>query len=153
MKDILGNRPEKEFPVPPGIMFQDLVTFSGDSKSGFGPRTVREPVYKLFSGRTLVLSPLDSPQALSSYSPPSPSPAPGQTPVPGWQFYESPPPDVMPIQPGIVYPEQPRYPGGGPPVSQPRLHPSGNQQQPPPDMRDQPGIQTPPQAPPMGNWQ
>ena len=152
MRDILGNRPEKEFPIPPDIMFQDLVTFSGDSKSGFGPRTVREPVYKPFSGRTLVLSPLDSPQALSSYSPPSPSPAPGQTPVPGWQFYESPPPDVMPIQPGIVYPEQPRYPGGGPPVSQPRLHPSGNPQQAPTDMRDQPGIHTPPQAPPMGNW-
>lgn len=159
MKDILGNRPEKEFPVPPDIIFQDLVTFSGDSKSGFGPRVVREPVYKPFSGRTLVLSPLDSPQALSSYTAPSYSPTPGQTPVPGWQFYESPPPDVLPIQPGIVYPEQPRDTGGGPPdqlqrggppVSQPRLHPSGNPQQAPTDMRAQPGLQAPPQLPSMG---
>jgi penicillin-binding protein 1A len=160
MKDILGNRPEKEFPIPPDIIFQDLVTFSGDSKSGFGPRTVREPVYKPFSGRTLMLSPLDLPQALSSYVPYSPGPGTGQTPVPGWQFYDSPPPNVSPIQPGIVYPEQPidprdvpldQMPRTGPPISQPGLNPSRNPQQPPTETRTQQGIQIPPQPPATGH--
>ena len=160
MKDILGNRPEKEFIVPPDIIFQDLVTFSGDSKSGFGPRMVREPVYKPFSGRTLVLSPLDSPQALSPYAPASPGPAPGQPPVPGWQFYESPPPNVMPIQPGIVHPEQPADRRAVPPDQgqqsiapiPPGLNPSWNPQQPPVEMRAQQGVQPPAQAPAPGHW-
>lgn len=160
MRDVLGNLPEKEFPVPPDIIFQDLVTFSGDSKSGFGPRVVREPVYKPFAGRTLVLSPLDTPQALSSYTPASPVPTPGQTPVPGWQFYDSPPPDVMPIQPGIVYPEQPgavttppdQAQRTVPPNSQPGSNSSWGPQQPPMGMRVQPGVQRPPQGPPVGNW-
>ncbi len=160
MRDILGNRPEKEFPIPPDIIFQDLVTFSGNSKSGFGPRTVREPVYKPFAGRTLVLSPLDSPQALSSYAPISPGLPPGQTPVPGWQFYDSPPPNVMPIQPGIVHPEEPidprsvppdQVPRGGPPSSQPGLNSSWNPQPPPTEMGAQQDIQTLPQSPATGH--
>ena len=163
MKDVLGNRPEKEFPVPPDIIFQDLVTFSGDSKSGFGPRVVREPIYKPFAGRTLVLSPLDSPQALSSYAPPpSPGPTPGQTPVPGWQFYDSPPADVLPIQPGIVHPEQPEDPRttappdqaqrAVPPISRPGLNPSLYPQRPPMEIQGQQGVRRPAQAPPMRNW-
>ncbi len=158
MKDILGNRPEKEFIVPPDIIFQDLITFSGDSKSGFGPRMVREPVYKPFSGKTLVLSPLDSPQALSTYAPAGPGPAPGQTSVPGWQFYDSPPPNVMPIQPGIVHPEESADPRTVPPYQAqqpiapipPGLNPSWNPQQPPMEMRAQQGAQRPPQVPATG---
>ncbi len=161
MKDILGNRPEKEFVVPPDIIFQDLVTFSGDSKSGFGPRMVREPVYKPFSGKTLVLSPLDPPQALSPYAPASPGPAPGQPPVPGWQFYDAPPPNVMPIEPGIVHPEQPSDPRTVPPdqmqqvvppIPQPGSNPSRNPQHPATDMRVQQGVQRPPQVPATGHW-
>ena len=160
MKDILGNRPEKEFIVPPDIIFQDLITFSGDSKSGFGPRMVREPVYKPFSGKTLVLSPLDSPQALSTYAPAGPGPVPGQTPVPGWQFYGSPPPNVMPIQPGIVHPEESADPRTVPPDQAqqpiapipPGLNPSWNPQQQPMEMRAQQGVQRPPQVPATGIW-
>ncbi len=155
MRDILGNRPEKEFIVPPDIIFQDLVTFAGDSKSGFGPRIVREPVYGPFSGKTLVLSPLDPPQALSPYSPASP----GQGPVPGYQFYQSPPPNVMPIQPGIVHPDESVDPRTDPrdqtqqppPPIHPGLNPSWNPQQPPVDIRPQQGGQRPPaQAPATG---
>ncbi len=154
MKDILGNRPEKEFIVPPDIIFQDLITFSGDSKSGFGPRMVREPVYGPFAGRTLILSPLDSPQSLSPYAPAGPTP--GQTPIPGWQFYDAPPPNVIPIQPGIVYPEQPADRRAVPPDQGQQTFPQGvnpswNPQQ-PMDMRAQQGVQRPAQAPAPGHW-
>ena len=165
MRDILGNRPEKEFPVPPDIVFQDLLTFSGDSKAGTGPRMVREPVYKPFAGRTLVLSPLDTPQALAEYSglaiPGSNYDPTAPGPPPGWQISPTPPAAVQPVQPGGVLLEQPMDRSNVPPdqvqrnvptISQPGPRSSWNpQQQQPTGMRVQQGAQTLQQQPSTGN--
>ncbi len=67
MKGILENRPEKEFPVPPEVTFQDVLTYTGTPKDGYAPKMVREPVYRPFSGKTLVMSPLDTPEMLAEY--------------------------------------------------------------------------------------
>jgi penicillin-binding protein 1A len=67
MKGILENLPQKDFPVPPDITFKDMLTFTGNPSEGFAPKVTREPVYTPFSGRTLVLSPLDTPETLASY--------------------------------------------------------------------------------------
>ncbi len=135
MQDILGNRPEKEFPVPPDIVFQEMVTFSGNSKEGFRPMMVKEPVYKPFAGKTLVLSPLDSPQTLASYVPYADVP-------PAWQIGPTPPPVIYPLQPGA--PQAPPTPpsAGGPSMSQTRPPASGNPYVPPP-----PGVRAPAETP------
>jgi hypothetical protein len=67
MKEVLGKRPEREFPVPPYITFKDMLTFDGSSKDGLVTKTVREPIYAPFVNRTLVLSPADTPEILASY--------------------------------------------------------------------------------------
>lgn len=67
MKGVLENRPQQDFPVPPDITFKDMITFSGNPSEGFIPRVAREPVYSPFSGFTLVLCPLDTPEALLAY--------------------------------------------------------------------------------------
>jgi penicillin-binding protein 1A len=67
MREVLHGKPEKEFPVPPEITFKDMLTFEGTSKEGLVPKTVREPVYTPFVGRTLVISPIDPPETLAEY--------------------------------------------------------------------------------------
>jgi len=67
MRGILENRPEKEFPVPPEVTFQEVLTYTGTPKEGFVPKMVREPVYRPFAGKTLVMSPLDTPEMLAEY--------------------------------------------------------------------------------------
>jgi penicillin-binding protein 1A len=67
MKEVLANKPERDFPVPPEVTFKDMLTFAGSPSQGFVPKMVREPVYTPFVGKTLVLSPLDTPQTLAQY--------------------------------------------------------------------------------------
>ncbi len=67
MKDILDNKPQKDFQTPPDITFRDMLTFTGNPTQGYVPSVVKEPVYKPFVGFTLVLSPLDSPETLAAY--------------------------------------------------------------------------------------
>lgn len=119
-KEILAKRPEREFPVPPGIMFEQALTYAGNTKEGFQPKVVTEPVYRPFHGRTLVLSPLDPPESLAEYLgqafpqgqyPPLPTsgyPAvPGQP--PGWHITPGPPVGMPPPQPVVpVHPMEER---------------------------------------------
>jgi penicillin-binding protein 1A len=67
MKEVLQNKPERDFPVPPEITFKDMATFVGTPSTGYSAKTVREPVYTPFVGKTLELSPLDTPQTLAQY--------------------------------------------------------------------------------------
>ena len=60
MRDILKNKPEREFVIPPEIMFKELLTVVADPREGPTLRPVREPIYAPFNGYTLVISPLDS---------------------------------------------------------------------------------------------
>ncbi len=66
MREILQNRPEREFGIPPQITFKDLLTFSADQKDNNTPRLVREPIYTPFDGLTLVMAPMDVPEAMSA---------------------------------------------------------------------------------------
>ena len=106
MREILKNRPEKEFPVPPRITFSDMLTFAGNKRDGFFPETVREPVYTPFVGKTLVLSPLDPPGVLSAYvdamypTYPYGQTWPGSSPYPPAEPY--PPGTLIPVRPGTV---------------------------------------------------
>jgi penicillin-binding protein 1A len=151
MREILANKKQTEFPVPPDIAFEEMVTYGGNSKEGFQPKMVTEPVYQPFIGRTLVLSPLDPPEALSEYLPrpvPPPDAYPGAPGYPqaqpgmpgpgqplGWQI--SPGPRVgIPAQPVVVPPrpsnERPPAPVGPPPGYGygPPVRPSPQQQPP-----------------------
>ncbi|MFH0823735.1 MAG: PBP1A family penicillin-binding protein [Pseudomonadota bacterium] len=76
MKEILKDKTQKEFPVPPQITFMDVMTFAGAPNEGTVPKTVREPVYTPFIGRTLVLSPLDPPESLNTFRNPAGPPPP-----------------------------------------------------------------------------
>lgn len=67
MKDILDDKPQKDFQAPPDITFRGMLTFTGNPTQGYVPSVAREPVYTPFVDCTLVLSPLDSPETLSSY--------------------------------------------------------------------------------------
>lgn len=67
MKDILQKVPERQFPVPPDVVFEELVTVGGNPKEGFMRQTVTEPVYAPFSRQTIFSCPLDPPQALAEY--------------------------------------------------------------------------------------
>ncbi len=119
MQAILKNRPEREFPVPPQITFKEMVTFTGGAQVGYTPRMVSEPVYTPFVGRTLILSPLDTPETLRSYpgvEPPQPqywqpyNPATYQTPPPP-PSYPQQPAQVVPLRPmdgRNLFPEAPR---------------------------------------------
>jgi penicillin-binding protein 1A len=112
MKSVLDNTPDRDFPVPPDIAFQQVVTFAGSAKEGFVPTTVTEPVYKPFAGKTLVLSPLDSPETLASYRLPVPGvpfnpPGAEYPPGPYQQPGVMPPPQVQPAQIGPVMPLRP----------------------------------------------
>jgi penicillin-binding protein 1A len=69
MKDILKGVRAKEFPVPPGIAFEQMSTYVGNRKEGYFPGEVTEPVYNRFAGLTLVMSPLDPPESLQDYRP------------------------------------------------------------------------------------
>jgi len=76
MREVLKKHPEKEFPVPPAITFTHMITYAGNKRTGFVPKTVREPVYSPFVGKTLVLSPLDPPEVLGpTYGQPFAGPA------------------------------------------------------------------------------
>jgi penicillin-binding protein 1A len=67
MREILKGRPVKEFPVPPDVTFVEMLTYHGNKKDGFVPMTVEEPVYAPLIGKTLVICPLDPPEALQEY--------------------------------------------------------------------------------------
>jgi penicillin-binding protein 1A len=114
MKDILANAPEREFPVPPDIVFEEMPTYVGNPKDGFVPGMVTEPVYALLAGLTLVMCPLDPPESLQEYRPAELA----------YPYYGSstpnsfPSPQAGPYFPGqgAVYPSQPMpatpyYPG------------------------------------------
>jgi penicillin-binding protein 1A len=60
MKEILKDKPEREFSVPPGVTFAEMLTFTGNKQSGFHPTHVREPVYEPFAGHTLIIWPNDA---------------------------------------------------------------------------------------------
>lgn len=66
MRDILHNRPEREFSIPPQITFKEMLTFPADQKDNTVPRMVREPIYTPFDGLTLVMAPMDIPESLAS---------------------------------------------------------------------------------------
>lgn len=59
MKAVLEKVPEREFPVPPDIVFEEMTTYVGSPKQGFMPGTVTEPVYEPMIGLTLVMNPDD----------------------------------------------------------------------------------------------
>lgn len=67
MKEILKNKPEREFVIPPEIMFKELLTVVTDPREGPTLKPVREPIYAPFNGYTLVISPLDSFDTLAEY--------------------------------------------------------------------------------------
>jgi penicillin-binding protein 1A len=131
MKEVLDKRPEKEFPVPPDITFKEMLTIDGSSKTGFVPKTVREPIYTPFVNRTLILSPEDTPEILASYrgvSLPGAPYAPGQQPAPtggvplhpldGRNLFPDEAREVQPpalMQPNMV-PGLPQSPPGAPPA-------------------------------------
>ncbi|MEJ2717198.1 MAG: PBP1A family penicillin-binding protein [Deltaproteobacteria bacterium] len=136
MRKILKNRPEKEFPVPPHITFSAMLTFAGNKRDGFFPETVREPVYTPFVGKTLVLSPLDPPGALSAYADamypgyPYGQTWPGASPYAPAEVY--PPGTLIPVRPGTSVPAHPM--GGRDLVPAP----AGPRRQPEPSMREAP---------------
>jgi penicillin-binding protein 1A len=145
MRAILENKPERDFPVPPDITFKDVLTFTGTPSQGFVPKMVREPVYTPFVGKTLVLSPLDSPQTLANYrgivlpgvsygqasywAPDQPVPPPGQ-PMPLYPGQAPGPPPLNPLDGRNLFPEA-YTPVPGPPPGPmippgvPREGPSG----------------------------
>ncbi len=67
MKEILQNRPEREFVIPPEIMFKEFLTVGNDPKEGTTLKSVIEPIYAPFNGFTLILSPLDSFETLGEF--------------------------------------------------------------------------------------
>ncbi len=67
MKDMLQKIPERQFPVPPEVVFEELVTVGGNPKEGFVRQTVTEPVYAPFAHQTIFSCPLDPPQTLAEY--------------------------------------------------------------------------------------
>ena len=66
MRDILLNKPEREFTIPPQITFRDMLTFPADQKENNTPILVREPIYTPFEGLTLIMAPMDMPESLAS---------------------------------------------------------------------------------------
>ncbi len=120
MKEILENHPEKEFPVPPDVMFQEVLTYTGTPKDGFVPKMVREPVYRPFAGKTLVMSPLDTPEMLAEYK--------------GIAV------------PGVPYQTDPSYPGGTVPGTPAGLAP-GQQMAPVVPLRPVDAMQPPQYGP------
>jgi penicillin-binding protein 1A len=120
MREVLGNRPEKEFPVPPDVTFQDMVTFTGSPSQGFSPKLVREPIYTPFAGKTLILCPLDTPETLAPYRIPLPGLPPDQSPY-GYQQTGQSQPMPYPMQPGAAAPVHPMdgrnlFPAEAPPL-------------------------------------
>jgi penicillin-binding protein 1A len=120
MAEVLKNRPEKEFPVPPDVTFKEMLTFAGSPTEGFSPKPVREPVYTPFAGKTLVLCPIDTPETLAAYRLPFPGQPADQTPY-GYQQAGQPQTGPYPIYPGATAPIHPMdgrnlFPEQGPPV-------------------------------------
>jgi membrane peptidoglycan carboxypeptidase len=175
MNEILANKPQRDFPVPPDITFKDALTFTGSPSQGFAPKMVREPVYTPFVGKTLVLSPLDTPEILSHYrgvvlpGAPNPSQAPTGQPVPLYPGQAPASPPLNPLDGRNLFPEAsaPAQPAGPPPrarenvapptsVRQSGLNPSGALPQtlpygqnpvPRQEMRPRPTPPQPPVAP------
>jgi penicillin-binding protein 1A len=120
MAEVLKNRPEKEFPVPPDVTFKEMLTFAGSPTEGFSPKPVREPVYTPFAGKTLVLCPIDTPETLAAYRLPFPGLPADQTPY-GYQQVGQPQPGPYPLYPGPTAPIHPMdgrnlFPEQGPPL-------------------------------------
>lgn len=110
MKDMLQKVPERQFPVPPEVVFEELVTVGGNPKEGFVRQTVTEPVYAPFAHQTIFSCPLDPPQTLAEYvdlNYPAYSYEQPQYGAPGGNpYYPAPPP----ARPGAAY-QQPPPPG------------------------------------------
>ncbi len=108
MKDILKGVPVKEFPVPPGIAFEEMDTYVGNTRDGFFPGTAVEPVYSRTAGYTLVVSPLDA-DHLRDYRPAAPGYYDPQAQAyvqqgqaqygPGAPIYSTPPQQATPVHP------------------------------------------------------
>jgi membrane carboxypeptidase/penicillin-binding protein len=165
MKDILEKVPEREFPVPPDIVFEQMTTYVGSPKQGFVPGTVTEPVYEPMIGLTLVMNPDDLKEygtaLISGYnvpvgsepSPSSPAGSPNGQPLnPFYPQYQAPyPPRQSPggapgsPQPIVRYGQQvpdPRGPWGSSNQYQPPAHSSPPPAYPP---QSSPGVQSFPQ--------
>lgn len=126
MKEILQKVPERQFPVPPEIVFEELATVGGNPKEGFIRQTVTEPVYAPFAHQTIFSCRFDPPQALAEYvnlmlpayayeqpQYPAPNGNPYYRPQPGYQpegpYQPSAQPDAYqqpPNQPAPLYPHQ-----------------------------------------------
>jgi penicillin-binding protein 1A len=127
MKAVLEKVPEREFSVPPDVVFEEMTTYVGNTKQGFAPGTVTEPVYAPMVGLTLVMSPIDTPEMLQEYGP---SVVSGTYPATGVQQYQPAPygggygPPVTPIYPQGPYPYTPSYDQyRHPPVPQTQANP------------------------------
>jgi len=164
MGEVLKNRPEKEFPVPPDITFKEMLTFAGSPTEGFSPKPVREPVYTPFAGKTLVLCPIDTPETLAAYRLPFPGLPADPTPY-GYQQTGQPQPGPYPAYPGTTAPIHPMdgrnlFPEQGPPLQGvPQGRPEGPRG-PSGDLNEGPTAQTgylsdseAPVRPSMGNPQ
>jgi len=154
MKGILDKKPDREFPVPPEITFKEMLTYAGGRGEGLVPKRTREPVYSPFTGRTLVVHPLDAGH-LTPYGVPDFSPSPFQPYAPGYPPvgpYQQPAPyPIYPVQPGTPVPLHPND-GRSPVTGAPQ--PSQGMWGPPPDpMWDGgpvPGRGAPQFGPPAG---
>jgi len=111
MRSVLENKPEREFPVPPDITFKEMITYTGNPREGFVPKPTREPVYSPFSGLTLVLSPMDTPESLAEYRGIALGVSPFHTGTPGspiiGPYQTAAPPGIYPVQPGNPVPLHP----------------------------------------------
>lgn len=105
MKGILDKVPEREFQVPPEIVFVEMPTYVGNSRDGFTPGMVSEPVYDRMAWQTLVISPLDPSEILQEYRPSTPG---FLQYGPSAQAYQSYPPAGPPNrESAIIYQTQP----------------------------------------------
>lgn len=159
MKDVLEKTPEREFPVPPDITFKEMLTIDGSSKEGFAPRMVREPVYTPFLGQTLIICPVDPPEALAAYRglnvPPASYDQVPQAYQPGAPYPPGQPPAAVQGQPPTRVPLNPMdgrnlFPDEGrgvPPPVVPRVNvpPTSSPGQ-PVDLPPRPQVVAPPQA-------
>lgn len=99
MNQLLTDVPPAKFAVPKGIIREEMITFTGNVRKGFGLGIVIEPVYAELAGQTLVASPLDPEETFFPRfaAPPQATP-------------QSQPPEGTPV--GALY--KPDGPGGVP---------------------------------------
>ncbi|MFC1835445.1 hypothetical protein ACFL2Q_12035, partial [Thermodesulfobacteriota bacterium] len=65
MKELLGDAPQKRYPVPKDITRKTLFTFTGKPEDEFGMQAVTEPIYAPLGDKMLLVCPLDPPEVLT----------------------------------------------------------------------------------------